>query len=60
MFLDKLLRRFKFNENLKRITSAVPEEICTFMIISRSILRIMRKFSDRRYREDKDNTFYVG
>jgi len=34
------------------------EDLCTFLIISRSIIRRMRNFSDKRSRENQ-NTFYV-
>jgi hypothetical protein len=31
-FFENLLRKFKFHYNLKRITGAVHEDLCTFII----------------------------
>jgi len=44
-----------FNITCKGITGALQEYLCTFMI-SHSVLLKMRKFSDKRYRENQ-NTF---
>jgi hypothetical protein len=38
LFLESLSRISKFDWNLTRITGTLREEVCTFMIISRSIL----------------------
>jgi hypothetical protein len=51
-------RLFKFHYNLTRITSTLHENLCTFYIISRSILLRITNVSDKSRREYK-NTFYV-
>jgi len=40
-------RKFKFHRNLTRITDTSHEDVCTFMITSRSILLRMRNVSDK-------------
>jgi len=52
-------RKFKFNENLKRITGTLHEYLCTFMIISHRIFLRVRKISDESYRENQGKNFIV-
>jgi hypothetical protein len=40
-------RKFKCHQNLTRIRGILHEDICTFVIISRSILRRMRNVSEK-------------
>jgi hypothetical protein len=47
VFLENLSRRFKFSKNLTRITNTLHEEQYTFVILSRSLLLIMRNDSDK-------------
>jgi len=35
MFVENLSRKFKFHENLKRITGILHEHLCAFMEVSR-------------------------
>ena len=44
-FFENLLRKFKFYEHLTRITGALHEDICTFMILSCWFLLRMRNAS---------------
>jgi hypothetical protein len=41
-----MLRKFNFHSNLTRITGALHEELCSFMITFRRILKI-RKLSEK-------------
>jgi hypothetical protein len=42
VFFENRSRRFKLHQNLTRITDTLHGDLCTFMIISRWILRRMR------------------
>ena len=46
VFFENLLRIFKFRENLIGMTGTLHEDLCTIMIISRSVL-IMRNGADK-------------
>jgi hypothetical protein len=46
VFFENLSRKFRFHENVTRITSTVLEDQYTFLIISRSVLLRMRNVSD--------------
>ena len=46
-FFENLSRKFKFHENLTRITGTVHEDVCTFMIISHSVPLRMRNVSEK-------------
>ena len=45
---------------MTRITGTLHEDQCTFMIISRSILRIIRNVSDKSCRENKKKHFMLN
>jgi hypothetical protein len=53
-----LSRKFKFHQNLTRITGTLHEDLCKFMIISGSILRRIRNILDESCRKNQ-NRFYV-
>ena len=64
-FFKTLSRKFKFHQNLTRIADILHEDQHTFIIISRSLLLIMRNFSEKCCREDKNThlisiTFYFS
>jgi len=46
-FFENLSRKFKFHQNLTRITGTLHEDQCTLFILSRSFLLRMRNGSDR-------------
>ena len=58
VFFENLPRKFKFNENLARITGTGHGDRYTFMIISRSVPFRMRNVLDKSCREYQ-NTFHV-
>jgi hypothetical protein len=58
IYFQNLSRKFKFHENLTRITGTLHEDQYTFMIISRSVLRRMRNVSYRICTENQ-NTHFV-
>jgi len=58
VIFDNLARKFKANENLKRITGSLHEDQLTFLITSRSLLLRMRNVSDKRCRENL-NTYFT-
>jgi len=43
---------------MTRITGTLNEDLCTFMIMSRSLLLRMRNISDKSCK-DNENTFYA-
>jgi hypothetical protein len=47
VFFENLSRKFTFHHNLTRITGTLHEELCTFMVISRSVILRMGKVSDK-------------
>jgi len=50
VFLENVSKKFKFHKNVSRITGTLPENICTFFIISRSVLLRMRHVSNKSCR----------
>ena len=44
-FFENLLRKFKFHENLTRITVTLHEAVCTIMLVSRLVILIMGNVS---------------
>jgi hypothetical protein len=58
IFFENLSRKFKFDLNLTRITVRyIKTYVCTFIIISRSVLLRMRTFSDKSYKKIK--TYFI-
>jgi hypothetical protein len=57
VFFENLSRKFKFHSNLSRITDTLHEVLCTFVIISRSVLLRMRNISDKSCRENQSTHF---
>jgi hypothetical protein len=53
-FLENLSKKLKFHQNLTRTTGTSHEDLCTFLIISRSILVRIRNASDKSYRENQN------
>ena len=53
----KSVKKIKFYSNLTRITGTLNEYICTFMIISCSVLLRMRNVSDKSCRENNNRHF---
>jgi hypothetical protein len=58
VFIENLLRKFKFHWNLTKITGALHENQHTFMKISRRILIRIRDVSDKICSE-KENTSFL-
>jgi len=56
-FFENLSRKFKFVSNVKRRTGVVHEDLCTFVIISRSVLLTMRNILDKFCRENQNTCF---
>jgi hypothetical protein len=54
VFFENLLRKFKFHQNMTRITGALHEGLCAFMIISDWILPRMRNISDKSCKENQN------
>ena len=50
VFLENMSRKFKFHQNLSRITGTLREDQYTFLIICRSFLLRMRNVSDKSCR----------
>jgi hypothetical protein len=55
---ENLARKFKFHENLTRMTGILHEDKNTYLSISRSVFRRMRNGSDESCRENQ-NTHFV-
>jgi hypothetical protein len=53
-------RKLRFDENLPRITGTLPEDLCTFMMISRSIIVRMRNVSHKSCRQNQNTHFIFG
>jgi hypothetical protein len=51
-------KKFKFNQNLTRITGILHEDLCVLMITSQRILLKMRNVSDKIFIDNKTQTFY--
>jgi hypothetical protein len=49
---------FKYHYNLIKITGTLHEDVCTFMMISRSVSLRMRNVFDNNCREDQ-NTYFM-
>jgi hypothetical protein len=58
IFFENVWRKFKFRYSMTRIRGTLYEYVCTFMIVSRWILRRMRNVSDKNCRENQ-NTLIV-
>jgi hypothetical protein len=56
-FFENLSRKFKFDQNLARITSTVYEHLCTFTVISRWIYLRIRNISDESRRWNRNKHF---
>jgi len=56
-FFENLSGKFKFQSDLTRIMGTSHEGLCTFMIISRSVLLRMRNVSDKSCRENQNTHF---
>jgi hypothetical protein len=56
-FFENLLKKFKFDYNLTRITGTLHEDICIFMISCWMLLR-MRNISDKSCREIRTYVLY--
>ena len=57
-FLGTLSKKIKFYETLTRIAGTLRHHLCTFMIISRSVLIRIRNITDKIYRENQ-NTYFM-
>jgi hypothetical protein len=57
IFFETLRRKFKFLQNLTRITVTLHEDRYTFLIIILSVLLRMRNFSDKYCRENQNTHF---
>jgi len=56
---QNLSRNFKFHYTMKRITGTLHEDLCTFIIISRSFLLRIRNISEKRCRENQNTSFII-
>jgi hypothetical protein len=56
-FFENLSRLFKFHWNLMRIMGTLRESLCTFLIISRSVLLKMNNFPDEICGENQNTHF---
>jgi hypothetical protein len=56
IFLKPLIK-FKFRENLRRITDTLREDLYTFMIMRRSVPLSMKNVSDKFCRENQNSHF---
>jgi hypothetical protein len=54
MFFENLSRKFKFDETLIGMTGTLHEDLCTFMIISRSILLRIKHVWDKSFRGNQN------
>jgi hypothetical protein len=59
IFFETLSRKFKFHENMTRITGTLHQDRSTFIIISRSFLLRMRNTSEKSCRGTQ-NTHFVA
>ena len=59
VFFGNLSRKFKFHQNLTRITGTLHEDWYTYMIIYRSFLLRMRNVSDKIWRENQNIHFIL-
>jgi len=57
LFFENLWRKLEFHWNLTKITNTLHEDVCTFMIISSSLLLRMRNVSDKSCRENRNTHF---
>jgi hypothetical protein len=61
--LKNLSRMFKSHQSLtflQKVTGTSHEDLCTFMIQSRSVLLRTRNFSGKRYRENQNTHFVLN
>jgi hypothetical protein len=57
-FFENMRRKFKFHQNLTRITGTLHDHLSAFVIISQLIVLRMRNNS-KLYKNKKKNIFYV-
>jgi len=57
VFVDNLSRKFRLHLNLTRITGILYVDQCTFLIISRSVLRRLKNVSDESCWETRNTHF---
>jgi hypothetical protein len=57
VLFENMLRKLKVCEYLARIAGLSHDELCTFMIISRSVLLRMRNVSDKSCTENQNTHF---
>jgi len=57
IFFDNLLRKYTFHSNLTRKMGTLHKDLCTFMIISHSILPWMRNSTDKIVQKIKTHIF---
>jgi hypothetical protein len=60
LFLENLSTKFKFRQNLTRITGTSHEAEYTFFITSRSVFLTMGNISDKRSRENQNTHFMIN
>jgi hypothetical protein len=56
-FFENMHRKFEFHLNRTRITGTLHEDLCTFIVTSRSVLLRMRYVPDKSCRENRKTTF---
>jgi len=59
-FFENLSRKFKFHFNLTRITGTLHDVKVIFIVISRSILLVVRNVSDERCIENQNTNFMLN
>jgi hypothetical protein len=57
LFLENLVRKSKFRQNLTRMTGTLHEYLCTFIIISHSFLLRTRNVSGKSSGENQSAHF---
>jgi len=56
-FFENMQIKFKFNQNLTRITDTLHEDRYTFLIISRPVLLRMTDISHKMYTENQKKLY---
>ena len=59
IFSKKLSRKFEFYWKIARITGTLHEDVCTYLITSRSVILRMINVSGRRFKKKSKHAFYV-
>jgi len=59
VFLENVSRKFKFHKNMTGIMGTLHENLCAFLIMSRSVRLRMRNVSDKSCRESRNTHFFV-